>query len=234
MRRENRSDHLMGSITDLVTSLMVIFILFLVATLTNKSKQQALVVRDLMTELKAEFRSGGFGDENIKRDAKDPSLLLFIVPEKVMNFASNESALKPEGAAFIKSRIPQLAAALYEVRFRPYVEAIIVEGHTDRVRPRNLDEIQGEQWNLRLSQDRSMEVVKQSLQSLEATPDLRRFFLDKVSANGRGESQPAVPDRPNAEENRRVVFKIRIKPDSSENMNAAFEHQGLKKAEGVS
>ena len=220
----------MGSITDLVTSLMVIFILFLVATLTNKSKQQALVVRDLLSELRAEFQSGGFNDENIKRDPKDPSLLLFIVPEKVMNFASNESSLKPEGTAFIRSRVPQLAQTLFEDRFRPHVEAIIVEGHTDRIRPRHLNDLQGEQWNLRLSQDRSMEVVKQSLQSLEISPELRRFFLDKLSANGRGESQPALPDRPDAEENRRVVFKIRIKPDLGGEMTADLQQHGLKAA----
>ena len=218
----------MGSITDLVTSLMVIFILFLVATLTNKSKQQALVVRDLLSELRAEFKSGGFSDENIKRDSKDPSLLLFIVPERVMNFASNESALKPEGIAFIRTRMPQLAQTLFSDQFRPHVEAIIVEGHTDRVRPRHLNDLQGEQWNLRLSQDRSMEVVKQSLQSLEETPEIRRFFLDKLSANGRGESQPALPDRPDAEENRRVVFKIRIKPDLGDELKIELKQQASK------
>jgi len=227
MRGATHSDHLASSLTDLVTSLMVIFILLLLVFINNRASQQAVVVRDLMKDLQVEFRDGGGAAQGplsggdgaqqamIQRDVKDPGTLLFVVPERVMNFAVNESRLKTEGEAFIQNRIPQLARILCSEQFQPHIDAIIVEGHTDQSRPSHLPASQGEQWNLRLSQDRSMEVVKQSLTALESEPSMRGFFLAKLSASGRGESEPARPDA-TAEENRRVVFKIRVKSDHAQ------------------
>ncbi len=227
MRGRPQADHLANALTDLVTSLMVIFILLLLVFINNRASQQAIVVHDLMRSLRVEFnprlgageggRIEGEGGNQalIQRDIKDPGTLLFIVPERVMNFAINEKRLKPEGEAFIKSRIPQLARILWDERYRPHIDAIIVEGHTDQTRPAHLPASEGEQWNLRLSQDRSMEVVKESLLALESDEQLRRFFLEKLSASGRGESEP-VATREQGEENRRVVFKIRIKSDKAQ------------------
>lgn len=227
MRSASQSDHLASSLTDLVISLMVIFILLLLVFINNRASQQALVVRDLMTDLKVQFTEGGGPGQGpssggdgmqqamIERDLKDPGTLLFIVPERVMNFAVNESQLRPEGEAFIQERIPELASILCDERFRQHIDAIIVEGHTDQTRPAHLPASAGEQWNLRLSQDRSMEVVKQCLAALEDAPEQRSFFLAKLSASGRGESDPIREDA-SAEENRRVVFKIRVKSDKSQ------------------
>lgn len=227
MRSAAHSDHLASSLTDLVTSLMVIFILLLLVFINNRASQQAVVVRDLMKDLQVQFKDGGGVGQGplaggdgaqeamIQRDVKDPGTLLFIVPERVMNFAVNESRLKAEGVAFIQARMPQLARILCSEQFQPHIDAIIVEGHTDQTRPSHLPASQGEQWNLRLSQDRSMEVVKQSLMALESQPAMRGFFLAKLSASGRGESEPARPDA-TAEENRRVVFKIRVKSDRAQ------------------
>ena len=227
MRGHAQSDHLASSLTDLVTSLMVIFILLLLVFINNRASQQAMVVQDLMRDLKVQFKDGGGSAEGMKaggegqteamiqRDLKDPGTLLFIVPERVMNFAVNESRLKPEGVTFIQERIPQLAHILGDDHFRPFIDAIIVEGHTDKTRPTHLSDSGGEQWNLRLSQDRSMEVVKQSLVALEADPDMRTFFLAKLSASGRGESDP-VTAGVSDEDNRRVVFKIRVKSDQAQ------------------
>ena len=60
-----------------------------------------------------------------------------------------------------------------------------------------------------------MEVVKQSLVALEDDPDMRAFFLAKLSASGRGESDPAS-ESASDEDNRRVVFKIRVKSDQAQ------------------
>lgn len=239
MRRVQAVDHWGSSLTDLVTSLMVIFILLLLVFINNRASQQAIVVKDLMKDLQTEFRDSGGPSQGpanggdlkeeamIQPDIKDPGMLLFIVPEKVMNFSLNESKLRPEGQSFISTKIPKLAQILCAEKFRRHIDAIIVEGHTDQSRPSHLPASQGEQWNLRLSQDRSMEVVKQSLAALEPQPEIRSFLLEKLSASGRGESEPvrldATPD-----ENRRVVFKIRVKSDQVQNeVSKAMEQEGL-------
>lgn len=224
MRNGVKTDHLGSSLTDLVTSLMVIFILLLLVFLNNRASQQAVVVKDLLQNLKVNLKDGGGESQgpqhggdgeqraSLQEDVKDPGTLLFIVPARVMNFASNESKLNPEGETFIRRTIPQLAAILGDPRFRPHIDTLIVEGHTDRNQPASLPTNQGEAWNLRLSQDRSMEVVKQCLSALESRPELREFFMKKLSASGRGQSEPVRPDASD-DENRRVVFKIRVKSD---------------------
>jgi Fe-S cluster assembly protein SufD len=64
--------------------------------------------------------------------------------------------------------------------------------------------------NLKLSQDRSMEVVKRSLQVLGPYANEKACFLEKLSAAGRGEQDlEATADR-----SRRVIFKFRAKADS--------------------
>nr|WP_320133922.1 OmpA family protein [uncultured Holophaga sp.] len=217
MRRSASSEHLGSALTDLVTSLMVIFILLLLVFLNNRAGRQAIVTRDLLKSLQARMQSpaGTPAEEpqaEIRRDERDPGTLLFIVPGRLLNFPLNQSRLSPEGAAFLKRTIPRLAAVLGEDRFRPHIDTLVVEGHTDRNRPPHLSPSEGEAWNLRLSQDRSMEVVKHCLAVLEDQPGLRSFFMDKLSAAGRGESEPVHPGASD-EENRRVVFKIRVKSE---------------------
>ncbi len=60
-----------------------------------------------------------------------------------------------------------------------------------------------------------MEVVKRSLNALELRNMIaqKRFFLDKLSASGRGEQDASTdPSKIRNEEDRRVIFKIRIRP----------------------
>jgi len=59
---------------------------------------------------------------------------------------------------------------------------------------------------LKLSQDRSMEVVKKTLLDLQDSPQERACLLEKLSATGRGEQDLEAT----ADKSRRVVFKIRI------------------------
>ena len=58
--------------------------------------------------------------------------------------------------------------------------------------------------NLKLSQDRSMAVVKEALADLNGQEPDRSCFLEKLSATGRGEQDPEKTD----DESRRVIFRI--------------------------
>jgi len=141
---------------------------------------------------------------------------LVIVPEGLMNFETGKSALKPQGEQFLKIHIPELAEVLCSDKFRPSIESIVVEGHTDTQGwPGHRDE-ESQNLNLKLSQDRSMEVVKSALADLEGTEANRACFLEKLSASGRGEQeQEATP-----EESRRVILKIRVKAAEVESIKA--------------
>ena len=93
----------------------------------------------------------------------------------------------------------------------------IRDRHTDAQPYRGFSAAESENLNLKLSQDRSMEVVKNALSVLQEMPNERGCFLEKLSASGRGEQD--LERTP--EESRRVIFKIRVKADKAESLQRA-------------
>ncbi len=206
MDEHSGSDHLSSSLTDLMTSLMVIFILLLLVFVSNTAAKDAVLTDVLLAKLKHDLQPQGFNEKSIRPDPKDRNAILVIVPGKLMNFDIQKSDIKPEGKRFIWNYIPAIADVLYSPEFRENIDSVVVEGHTDSRRWGKTQE-ESQNNNLRLSQDRSMAVVKESLASLHAAPKYRKYFLEKLSATGRGEQDPEKTDS----ESRRVIFRIRVK-----------------------
>lgn len=207
MDESNNADHLNSSLTDLMTSLMVIFILLLLVFISGSATKDIAVRQVLLTKLKKELEPKGFGNDNIRPDPKDPTAILIIVPNKLMNFELGKSDLRAEGADFLSTHIPQLAEVVCATQFRDSVESIVVEGYTDESGFRGSSREESENRNLRLSQDRSMRVVSTALSDLISFPEERGCFLTKLSASGRGQQEPGAT----AEDSRRVIFKLRVK-----------------------
>src|ERR1700754_589578 len=105
MANENTESGLSSSMTDLMTSLAVIFILLLVASLNN-SQQEGETTRNLiLAKLKekmeielADYKDQGF---EVKNDPKDPLSLIVIVPEGLLNFQSGKSDVPEKGIEFL-------------------------------------------------------------------------------------------------------------------------------------
>lgn len=217
MDEASNSDHLSSSLTDLMTSLMVIFILLLLVFVHRTASKDAAVTDVLLKKLRQDLIPQGFNEKTIRPDPRDRNAILVIVPDRLMNFETGKSSLRPEGEQFLKSYIPKFAEVLCDAQFQSSIESIVVEGHTD-MHPyvgRSAEESQN--LNLKLSQDRSMEVVKDSLSDLSGMEAKRACFLQKLSASGRGEQeQEATP-----EESRRVVLKIRVKATDTDSLKVA-------------
>lgn len=203
----NNEDHLNSSLTDLMTSLMVIFILLLLVFVHRTAGKDAAVTDVLLKRLLHDMKPQGFNEKTIRPDPRDRNAILVIVPDRLMNFETGKSTLRPEGEQFLKKYIPDFAAVLCSDEFRSSIESIVVEGHTDTHPYLGRTAGESENLNLKLSQDRSMEVVKNALADLQGKESQRGCFLEKLSASGRGEQeQEATP-----EESRRVILKIRVK-----------------------
>lgn len=214
MATDNSNAGLSSSMTDLMTSLAVIFILLLVASLNNVQQEGEKTRNDILRKLQeklskelAEYKEQGF---ELTNDPKDPLGLIIVVPEGLLNFGVNRSEIPVAGLTFLQRITPKLADTVCSDEFRPEMNSIVVEGHTDST---GTDET-----NLPLSQARSMSVVGTSLQILknpEAKPNSadRACFLDLVSATGRGSVEPITQadGTENLARSRRVVFKIRIR-----------------------
>ena len=206
MRRGSGSDHLAVSFTDLMTSLMVIFILLLLVFMNNQASVNFVTAQDLMTELRTKLEPAGFKREDIRLDPKDPSTILLTMQDAQLTFEPNSHQLQPEGERFIDTRMPQLAAALCADKYRSAVEAVVIEGHSDSAPYRGATPEESQARNLKLSQERSMEVVERTLTSLSGNPSSRTCLLEKISASGRGEQDLAET----ADKSRRAVIKIRV------------------------
>jgi flagellar motor protein MotB len=214
MDEHGNSDHLSSSLTDLMTSLMVIFILLLLVFISHTASKDAALSNVLLKELMKDMKPHGFNENTIHTDPNDPNAILVIVPGKLMNFDNEKADLKPEGLAFLGGFIPDFASVLCNDRFRNSVDSIVVEGHTDDNKWAGSTDSESQNKNLELSQGRSMAVVKVALSDLNGKDRDRACFLEKLSATGRGEQDPEKTK----DDSRRVIFKIRVKARDEDNM----------------
>jgi len=230
MAAEHEGSGLASSLTDLMTSLAVIFILLLVAMLNNQ-RQQAAETRNLVvSRLQAALEKFRLQGVEVKSDPKDPLVLLVIVPEDLLKFEQGKSDIPTAGFNFLQKFAPKFVSTACSTELREGISSIVVEGHaSSEGRPSD---------NVSLSQRRSMAVIQQSLMALDGSGQADKTkeyedkcFLSLISATGRGNAEPIY--RENGEEDRphsrRVVFKIRIK--SVEERKEIVEQTGLKSQE---
>lgn len=211
MAVEDSGAGLASSLTDLMTSLAVIFILLLVASLNNAQQEGEKTRSDILAELQRKLQEFVAQGVEVKTDPKDPLSLWVLVPQNLLGFSFGKDEIPLLGIQFLEGFVPRLAETACSHEFRDNINSIVVEGHTDSV---GTDE-----YNIRLSQNRSLRVVFESLHVLGAQQDsemmssLRSCFLDFLSASGRGKVEP-IGDQTTEEgraRSRRVVFKIRVK-----------------------
>ncbi|MBX3237035.1 MAG: hypothetical protein KF814_12860 [Nitrospiraceae bacterium] len=206
-------------ITDLMTSLAVIFILLFTAYVTKVSETESqakvqvpepvperktarAMAEDIKGQLRDHFQRF---DLSLDADPADPNVLRIVVPEQLLNFEFGKGTLSSVADRFLVESMPTYAGLLCGA-LREKIDSLVIEGHTD---DRGSDI-----HNLRLSQERSLNVMVKSLQVIEErVPWASRCFQEKTSASGRGR-QDLVLDgarMPDRDKSRRVVFKIRLR-----------------------
>jgi outer membrane protein OmpA-like peptidoglycan-associated protein len=187
-----------------MTSLAVIFILLLVATLNNAFSESDEAIRDLRKEVADELLKLNL---TITQDPDDPYTQIINLDEDKVKFDFNQDILKPEGKKLIGNLFAILTPKLCDVTLYSKLESIIIEGHTDSTG--NLT-TEGKLRNVKLSQDRAYAVMKEAFTSIgdahsESVDCLRRM----ASATGRGSNRPLKDKTDDA--NRRVEVKIRVR-----------------------
>ena len=205
---QGKSDAVLSnSFVDLMTSLAVIFILLLCASLNNAQEDRQTTRNSVLAEMQKALREFVSGGIEVKTDPNDPLGLLVLVPEDLLAFKLDRADISSAGDAFLRAFIPKLSAVVCSPTFSKEVNSIIVEGHTDS------SGMARHNWDL--SQKRSMSVVRASLNILDdgGMREEKATFLQLLSATGRGSAE-LVKDA-SGEENpsmsRRVIFKLRFR-----------------------
>ena len=215
----HHAGHMAASFTDLMTSLMVIFILLFVATVNNAAAGRQKIQSDLLKSLRDQLAAKGLDSASIKRDERDPYAIVIVMPDSLL-FERDSSRVRSGGQRYLSDVTPTLASILCAPEVSPHIDNVVVEGHTDTTYKgvSNTPEY-GRAYNLRLSQARSMAVVGTSLLALSESPQAERdCFRAMLSASGRGQEEP-LPSIPGDDaRQRRVIYKIRVNADLAQQL----------------
>ena len=199
---ENGDQFFTTGVTDLMTSVAIIFVLLFVVAL--QPAPVASVSADPTDSnareiLMSQFERLGLP---IEKDPDDPQLLLLIMPESLLNFDFGRATLRPAAEAYLQKVIPQYASAFCGP-FRSLIESVTIEGHTD--------DVGEDRRNLRLSQERAFRVMVKAMDILQGRPE-DDCFQQITTASGRGKQDLwyGIDQRLSRDNSRRVVFKIRL------------------------
>jgi len=185
-----------------MTSLAVIFILLLVATLNNAFSESDQAIDDLRKEVAEELRKINL---TITEDPTDPYTQIINLDEEKVKFDFNKDSLRPEGRDLVRHLFGILVPKLCDSGLRQKIESVIVEGHTDSVGNRSTE---GKVRNIKLSQDRAYAVLNTAFTELNGVSEAEVDCLRSLAlATGRGSSRPRATDSAS----RRVEIKIRVK-----------------------
>lgn len=204
---------------DLMTSLAIIFVLLLAASLAPQAAQDdpteaptppqatppAPANIDIHTVLHEHFAQFGL---SVDEDPHDPLLMRIAIPEDLLNFEFGKSTLTTQADRFLTDMMPRYAALVCGP-LETHIDSIVIEGHTD--------DRGDDMMNLRLSQERSFRVMTKGLEVIERVdPTASPCFQRLTSASGRGR-QDLVYDPVTGvdqQKSRRVVLKLRLRADS--------------------
>jgi flagellar motor protein MotB len=208
-----------AAFTDLMASLLVVFVLLFVVALNKKAGDQQSLQEALIRALRGNLQAAGLDTANINRDSRDKNAVVIVFPDSLL-FDVGSSRMREAGTRILHAATPRIAGVLCSDSLRQRLETVVVEGHTDARVPAGMSAGEGRAYNLRLSQLRSMDVVSESMTALTDSPD-RDCYLTLVSATGRGrENLLGQVDSLDARQ-RRVILKIRLRTDVANDVAAA-------------
>ncbi|GIN74858.1 membrane protein [Bacillus sp. J14TS2] len=209
-RNEQDDSHFWPSFTDLLTTILLCFMLIFIIMMVTKSLQikemkqtidQIMGVRSqLVEDLKTEFKDSAAG---IEVDEKTGAMIF----NTEILFPYDQSELKPASLEFLDEFVPKYLDVLLKSGYEDYVAEIIIEGHTDR---------DGSYlYNLRLAQDRSYSVADYILSEDFPYKEIQKQLENKLTVNSKSYSdyRTNAQGEYSADESRRVEFKFRLKDE---------------------
>lgn len=210
-----------STLTDLMTSLAVIFILLLVVFLKNSHDQSQRAKEKVSNELTAFLKNESL---SLHQDPDDPLRLVVMVGEDQLRFAHGDSSLNPAGKTFVTGFFKTFSQKVCDDSLRSKIDSILIEGHTDTTGEKTPE---GVGRNIFLSQKRAYSVLEEALRAVQLDPKTYECLLKLTSANGRGSRNPIlVENKYDPEKSRRVEIKIRVRSSEQQFKDMAVAESG--------
>jgi outer membrane protein OmpA-like peptidoglycan-associated protein len=223
---EGEGSNLSASLTDMMTSLMVIFVLLLVNYL-RQEQGAADVARSKTDEMREELMRRLVGSEiqDVEVRKLDNYNLVVIVPEDKLQFAEGNQDLNEKAIEFL-NRFTPLLLDTYAL-FAADVSLINVEGHTDKKLRKDAKNLF---FNWDLSQSRASAVMKFMFTFPDREKEVSQFQSIALFG-GRGPIE--CPYEIDASEDlrkmcRTVKFKIRLKSNEEAKQATAKSNSDLE------
>lgn len=199
-------------LADLMTGLMMLFMLISAAYMCMVEQTTTLIVKeyeDTREDLKNTLQEA-FQDKLNEWDAEilGDMTLKFKNPDVL--FDTGQAALKPKFKQILDEFIPRYISILTSEKFKNYIKEIRIEGHTSP-KWENADLDQAYFKNMKLSQERTTSTLEYILKHNAVQKDLA-WLRGLITANGLSSSRPVLKmESANAIDERasqRVEFKI--------------------------
>lgn len=207
---DEEESHFWPAFTDLLTSVLLCFILIFIVMMVIKSFQiqemkrtidQIMGIRvQLINELNDEFNDSNL---NVEIDEKTGALIF----NTDVLFAFDDAVLKPEAFEFLDEFVPAYLDVLLENGYEEHISEIIIEGHADR----NGSYL----YNLELSQQRAFSVAEYILSEDFPYKNIQEHLKEKLTVNGKSFTEGRTDEAGNysSQASRRVEFKFRLKDE---------------------
>ncbi|WP_217585772.1 OmpA family protein [Lentibacillus saliphilus] len=209
-KQDQNDGHFWPSFTDLLTTILLCFILIFISMMIIKSLQieemkrtidQIMGVRaKLIEDLNAEFSGSELG---IEVDEKTGSIMF----DTEILFEYSKSDLKPKSFEFLDEFVPRYLDTLLASGYDDYIAEIIIEGHTDR----NGTYL----YNLELGQERAYSVASYILSDDFPYKHIQEQIKQKLTVNSKSYTNFRTDEQGeySAKASRRVEFKFRLKDE---------------------
>jgi outer membrane protein OmpA-like peptidoglycan-associated protein len=214
-----------SSMTDLMISLVVIFLLVITAVILklndakkDREEKVVIIIKTLQEELNNKTHQLNIPGLKVEHDTEDPLSLDIEVAESNLKFDFNKFELNAQNKQFLSQVMPIILEVL--LKYRNDIDMVKISGYTDKVGGT------AGMGNIILSQARALAVLNYSLKdtfSGESNP-ARDFLIDKTSISGFGSGAKYLKGTDEA--SRRTVIKIKVK--SFEMYNVAKNIQGKR------
>ncbi len=211
-------------LSDLMTGLMMMFLLISASFMLRVEQTTTLVVKEyqetksnLSMALQKEFA------RNLKQwnaEILGDMTIRFNQPDVL--FDTGSSTIKPAFKEILKDFIPRYINLITHEKYRKSIKEIRIEGHTSKRWASDTDELTAYLKNMHLSQERSQSTLEYIL-SLTLLNIDQIWIRQHLTANGFSSSKPIVGKDGIINDGRSQRVEFRITTNADERMQAIAE-----------